>query len=139
MICTLVFWKGAGERAIKTFFQVFVAMITLSVGTNFIPSVGIEGVPWLAVLSASLLSSILSVGTSIGNASFTAGAQETPAVATLSSVVPVVSESLPVSSESLPVSSEYDSYYSSLPERAVLEEEPSETAETTSQVDPKES
>ena len=132
MICTLVFWKGAGERAIKTFFQVFVAMITLSVGTNFIPSVGIEGVPWLAVLSASLLSSILSVGTSIGNASFTAGAQEPPAVATLSSVVPVVSESLPVSSE-------YDSYYSSLPERAVPEEEPSETAETTSQVYPKES
>lgn len=73
MIFTLAFWRGAGERAIKTFFQVFVAVVTLSVGTDLIPAKGLEGVPWVTVMSVSALAALLSLATSIGNASFTAG------------------------------------------------------------------
>ena len=45
MIWTKTFWKGAGERAVKTWFQVFVAMTMLTAGTEMIPAVGIEGIP----------------------------------------------------------------------------------------------
>jgi hypothetical protein len=65
MIWTAVFWKGAGERAIKTFFQSFVALI----GTAQL----IQAVDWKVVLSGSLLASILSLATSFGNADFTSG------------------------------------------------------------------
>ena len=51
-------WKDAGTRMIKTFFQVFVATI----GTS---AVMIQDVPWLVVLSTSALSAILSLATSI--------------------------------------------------------------------------
>lgn len=50
-------WKDAGTRAIKTFFQTFVATI----GTAFV----IEDVNWLMVLSASALAGLLSIATSI--------------------------------------------------------------------------
>ena len=73
MIWSKIFWKSAGERAIKTWFQVFVAMIMLTAGTETIPTVGIEGIPWVAVLSSATLSAVLSLATSIGNAEFTSG------------------------------------------------------------------
>ena len=66
MIWTKAFWKGAGERAIKTFFQTLVALI----GTT---AITVQDVSWLVVLSGALLATILSVATSIGNAEFTAG------------------------------------------------------------------
>jgi hypothetical protein len=66
MIWTAAFWKGAGERAIKTFFQTFVALI----GTS---AVIIQDVDWIFIASGSTLAAILSVATSIGNAEFTAG------------------------------------------------------------------
>lgn len=50
-------WKAAGIRAIKTFFQTFVATI----GTSAI----IEQVDWKIVFSASALAAILSLGTSL--------------------------------------------------------------------------
>lgn len=50
-------FKAAGIRAIKTFFQTFVATI----GTSAV----IEQVDWKIVLSASLLAAILSLGTSL--------------------------------------------------------------------------
>lgn len=73
MLWTKEFWKGAGERAIKTFFQTFTAALLISAGADAIPATGVEGVAWLAVLSVSTLSAILSLATSIGNANFTAG------------------------------------------------------------------
>lgn len=63
---TASFWKGAGERAIKTFFQTFVALI----GTS---AVLVQDVNWLMIVSGSVLATILSVATSIGNADFTTG------------------------------------------------------------------
>jgi len=49
--------KAAGVRAIKTFFQTFVATI----GTSAV----ISEVNWLMVLSASALAAILSIATSL--------------------------------------------------------------------------
>ena len=74
MLWTASFWKGAAERALKTWMQTFVAVVTLVAGSAAIPAVGLEGVSWLTVLSVSSLAALLSVATSIGNADFTAGA-----------------------------------------------------------------
>lgn len=50
-------WKAAGIRAIKTFFQTFIA----SIGTAYV----ISDVNWIMVGSASALAAILSIGTSL--------------------------------------------------------------------------
>lgn len=65
MIWTKAFWKGAAERAIKTFFQTLVALI----GT----AVVISDVDWVTVLSGSVLATVLSVATSIAQPEFVAG------------------------------------------------------------------
>jgi hypothetical protein len=65
MLWTRSFWKGAGERAIKTFFQSVVALI----GTAQL----IQSVDWKVLASGSLLATFLSLATSIGNADFTSG------------------------------------------------------------------
>jgi hypothetical protein len=65
MIWTASFWKGAGERAIKTFAQTLAAVAVVGVPVlelNFAEGVGLAATATLA----SLL-------TSIGNADFTAG------------------------------------------------------------------
>jgi len=51
-------FRAAGIRALKTFFQTFTALI----GT----SVVMEDVNWALVLSGSFLSAILSLATSLG-------------------------------------------------------------------------
>lgn len=63
---TLAFWKGAGERAIKTFAQSVLAVIGVGV-------LGIHEVDWIAALSVAALATLASLLTSIGNADFTAG------------------------------------------------------------------
>ena len=50
-------WKAAGIRAIRTFFQTFVA----AVGSSAV----IESVNWEIVVSASALAAILSLATSL--------------------------------------------------------------------------
>lgn len=50
-------WKAAGIRAVKTFFQTFVA----SIGTAYV----ISDVNWMMVGSASSLAAILSIATSL--------------------------------------------------------------------------
>ena len=49
-------WKAAGIRAVKTFFQTFIA----SIGTAYV----ISDVNWMMVGSASALAAILSIATS---------------------------------------------------------------------------
>ena len=75
MIWSAAFWRGCAERAVKTWMQTFVAVVAMTAGTEMIPAVGVEGVPWVGVLSVSSLAALLSVATSIGNADFTAGAE----------------------------------------------------------------
>lgn len=81
MIWTVAFWKGAGERAIKTFFQTFVALI----GTT---AVLLQDVDWLLILSGSALAAVLSIATSLGNASFTAGKE--PVIVEVAPEAPLV-------------------------------------------------
>ena len=66
MIWTGAFWRGAAERAIKTFAQALAAAL----GTG---AIGILDVNWAGALSIALIATILSVLTSVGNADFTAG------------------------------------------------------------------
>lgn len=70
MIWTKAFWKGLGERAVKTFAQAGVAAATVGVVSN---TTGIADIQWWSVLGIAALATVLSVGTSIGNADFTAG------------------------------------------------------------------
>lgn len=78
MITSKSFWLGAAERAVKTFCQVFVAVIFLGVGADAVGvTAGIADVSWTDALSVAGLATILSVATSIGNARFTAGKPET--------------------------------------------------------------
>lgn len=71
MIWTRAFWKGLGERAIKTAAQALVAAIATMAGD----AAGIFDVSWNAVVSMAALTTLLSILTSIGNADFTAGKQ----------------------------------------------------------------
>lgn len=50
-------WKAAGIRAVKTFFQTFIA----SIGSSAV----LESVNWAVVFSASALAAILSMATSL--------------------------------------------------------------------------
>lgn len=71
---TADFVKGAAERAIKTFLQVFVAVIIASAGADAVGvTAGLGDVSWLNALSVAALAAILSVATSAGNADFAAG------------------------------------------------------------------
>lgn len=58
---TKLFWKDTLERAIKTFAQAFVAVLTAS-GT------GLIDVNWYNALSVAGLATVISVFTSIGSA-----------------------------------------------------------------------
>lgn len=76
VIWTKAFWKGAAERAFNTFWQTFAAVLSVVVGGELIPAVGMEGVSWLTALSASTVAAILSLAKSFGNAEFTAGQEQ---------------------------------------------------------------
>lgn len=70
---TVEFWKGAGERALKTFIQTFVASLIAAVGA----ATSAWDVSWAdgikGALGITLLATFFSLATSVGNADFTAG------------------------------------------------------------------
>lgn len=69
---TTKFWKGLGERALKTFVQVGVTMVVATQGTEAIGvDAGITDVSWLTVLNVSALATLLSVATSFVDSSRT--------------------------------------------------------------------
>lgn len=75
---TVAFLKGAGERAVKTFLQTFVAVVVAGLGADAVGvSAGLLDVSWLDALSVSALATIMSLATSAGNADFTAGTTKT--------------------------------------------------------------
>lgn len=66
---TIAFLKGAAERALKTFAQSLLAVVSVT-GLTF------GGVDWGVSLSAAGLAALASVLTSIVNPSFTAGGDQ---------------------------------------------------------------
>lgn len=68
MIWTKAFWKGAGERALKSFAQALLVFVGAT-------GVGILDVDWGTALGVSAAFTLASVLTSILNADFTAGAK----------------------------------------------------------------
>lgn len=67
MLWTKAFWKGAGERGIKTGAQTLAAYFVI--GTT-----GVLDFEWLPALSITAAAVVASLLTSIGNADFVAGA-----------------------------------------------------------------
>ncbi|VEI04095.1 Uncharacterised protein [Acidipropionibacterium jensenii] len=69
---SIAFWKGAGERAGKTFLQVGIATLGISAGSVYSGEAALR-LPWETALVTALLAALLSVVTSLLNPSFTAG------------------------------------------------------------------
>lgn len=69
---SVAFWKGAGERAGKTFLQVGVATLGISATATYTGAQAL-GLPWETALVTATISALLSLVTSILNPSFTAG------------------------------------------------------------------
>lgn len=77
MIWTTAFWKGAGERAVKTFLQVFVPTFLAALGATAEGVLDAWAAPWLVALQSAsglaLGATAISLLMSLGNAEFTAG------------------------------------------------------------------
>lgn len=72
-IWTKSFWKGAGDRAIKTYLQTFVAVAIAGVGADAVGlTAGLQDVSWLDAASVAGLATLLSIATAVGNADNTA-------------------------------------------------------------------
>ncbi len=73
MIWTAAFWKGAGERALKTFIQTFTAtQLAALTGALSAWDVAWTTTVWSSV-GVGLLAAVLSLLMSMGNAEFTSG------------------------------------------------------------------
>lgn len=76
-IFTLAFWRGAGERAGKTFVQTFVPAFLLALGATSTGTLDAWTAPWLTALQSAgglgLGAVVLSLATSLLSADFVAG------------------------------------------------------------------
>ena len=64
---TSAFWQGAAERAIKTFAQALLGVLTSG-------ATGLLDVDWVAALSVAALATVVSLLTSLATPDFTSGA-----------------------------------------------------------------
>lgn len=86
-IWSKAFWQGAGERAVKTFAQAFVAVFGVGTAVE-VGGVTLSGETWLLALVSGLAAAFLSVCTSIASPGFTAGETALAAGATPSAPMP---------------------------------------------------
>jgi len=74
---TKAFWKGAGERALKTFLETFVPLYIAALGATSAGVLDAWTAPWLTALQSAsglaLGATVLSLLVSLGNADFVAG------------------------------------------------------------------
>jgi hypothetical protein len=82
VIWTVAFWKGAGERALKTFLEVFVPTTIVALGATAEGVLDAWTAPWLAAVQTgvglALGATAISVLISLGNVNFTAGDASLP-------------------------------------------------------------
>ena len=101
MLFTSSFWKGAGERAIKTFLQSFIPALLLALGASQADAFNAWTAPWIAALQVAsgvgFGAAFLSLCTSVGNADFVAGTPLVQAVSSTSDVA--TTTTLPAASE----------------------------------------
>ena len=71
-IWSKAFWRGAGERAIKTFAQAFIAVFGVGTSADLV-GVNLSSEVWLLALVSGVAAAFLSLCTSIGSPGFTAG------------------------------------------------------------------
>ena len=71
-IWSKAFWQGAGERAIKTFAQAFIAVFGVGTAAD-VGGVTLSSETWLLALVSGLAAAFLSVCMSVANPGFTAG------------------------------------------------------------------
>lgn len=105
MIWTAAFWKGAGERVLKTFIQTFLAALLPALGASSSGVLNVWTAPWIASLQIGtglgLGAAFLSLCTSLGNASFTAGKTTIPATGTVSDPVVITTAAPSVAPDAL--------------------------------------
>ena len=73
------FWKGAGERALKTFLQAFVAVLFVTGVPPVVTATQAVAMPWLTAVVSGAVAALFSLLTSIGNVGFVAGGAAKPA------------------------------------------------------------
>ncbi len=119
MIWTAAFWKGAGERSLKTFIQTFTAtQLAALTGALSAWDVAWTTTVWSSV-GVGLLAAVLSLLMSMGNADFTAG---TPQGTPLADVDYQVYENIVelADPEDVPDGFENDSYDDEVAQEAVV-------------------
>lgn len=86
------FWKGAAERAVKTFAQSVLGTFGVLEGANLLTGdqadAALSLAVWQVALLVALVNAVLSLFTSIANPPFVAGTEQEPVTAYVPAVAP---------------------------------------------------
>lgn len=73
MIWTAAFWRGAGERAVQTFAQTFLASVVVITGAETVTPAEFIAAPWATAATTAGLAAAVSLVKSLTVPAFTAG------------------------------------------------------------------